>query len=187
MTFGPDVRCRTVVASEVASNGAPTNEEIDMEQQSPGIVVGVDGSADSLGALRWALHEAIGRGCPVEVVHCWHPQSAVDSLFASAQEMRVGSECMLQNEVATAAEELTTIPEITRTSVHGRPVPTLITASERALLLVVGARGYTGLKQHLFGHVTDGCVRHARCPVVVVDRAGVVVQDPTATEPATLV
>lgn len=158
-----------------------------MEQRSPGIVVGVDGTEESLAALRWALAEAVGRSCSVEVVHCWHPQSAVDSLFASSQEMRVGSECMLQNEVNAATAGLTTIPEITRTSVHGRPVPTLVAASERALLLVVGARGYTGLKHYLFGHTTDNCVRHARCPVVVVDRAGAVVENPTEKTSATLV
>lgn len=149
-----------------------------MHQQ---IVVGLDGSEDSLGALRWALQEALTRGCGVEVVHCWHPQSAVDSLFASTQEMRVGSECMLQNEVASAVAELTSVPEIKQTSVHGRPVPGLVAASEHAQLLVVGSYRYTGLKERLFGHVTDGCARHAPCPVVVVDRNGAVVSGSSVT------
>ena len=36
------------------------------------IVVGVDGSENSLRALRWALNEAQLRGDTVEVVHGWH-------------------------------------------------------------------------------------------------------------------
>lgn len=33
------------------------------------IVVGIDGSADSLSALRWALTEGEATGNPVEVIH----------------------------------------------------------------------------------------------------------------------
>ena len=32
-------------------------------------VVGIDGSAASLGAARWAAHEAKLRGTPLEIIH----------------------------------------------------------------------------------------------------------------------
>lgn len=36
------------------------------------VVVGVDGSETSRGALRWALDEARRQQASVEVVHAWH-------------------------------------------------------------------------------------------------------------------
>ena len=38
------------------------------------IVVGVDGSESSAGALRWARREAAVRGCRLSVLHAWQPQ-----------------------------------------------------------------------------------------------------------------
>ncbi|WP_353651332.1 universal stress protein [Nakamurella sp. A5-74] len=133
-----------------------------------GIVVGVDGSDESLLALRWALAEGARRSEVVEVVHCWYPRSMVDAVFGNGAEMRTGSECMLQNEVAKARNEFDGAPEVRTLSVHGRPVSTLVARSSDARLLVVGDRGYTGLKERLLGYVSDGCVRRARCSVVVV-------------------
>lgn len=133
-----------------------------------GIVVGVDGSAESLLALRWALAEAIRSSEVVEVVHCWYSRSMVDAVFGSAPEMRTGSECMLQNEVAQACNEFVNPPQVRTVSVHGHPVSSLVKHSAGSRLLVVGSRGYPGLKEHLLGHVTDGCVRRANCSVVVV-------------------
>jgi nucleotide-binding universal stress UspA family protein len=40
-------------------------------------------------------------------------------------------------------------------------------------LIVIGARGLTGLRRRLFGGLTEQVVRHARCPVMVVKENGV--------------
>ena len=40
------------------------------------IVVGVDGSADSEQAMRWALSAARWSGADVEVIYCWAPPYA---------------------------------------------------------------------------------------------------------------
>ncbi|MEJ7650720.1 MAG: universal stress protein [Nakamurella sp.] len=143
-----------------------------------GIVVGVDGSDESLLALRWALAEGARRSEVVEVVHCWYARSMVDALFGTAPEMGTGSECMLQNEVARARNELAEPPEVRTASVHGHPVSNLVRRSADARLLVIGARGYRGLKERLLGHVSDGCVRRATCSVVVVDGLDVTVTEP---------
>lgn len=143
-----------------------------------GIVVGLDGSEESLLALRWALAEGARRSEVVEVVHCWYAHSMVDALFGTGPEMRTGSECMLQNEVARARDELDNPPEIRTASVHGHPVSNLVSRSAGARLLVIGARGYRGLKERLLGHVSDGCVRRAVCSVAVVDGLDVTVTAP---------
>lgn len=44
---------------------------------------------------------------------------------------------------------------------------TLVDHAAHADLLVVGARGHSGLLSHLLGSVSTYCVNHARCPVVV--------------------
>lgn len=141
---------------------------VNTSTERAGIVVGVDGSEESLLALRWALAEGARSSEVVEVVHCWHSRSMVDAVFGNGPEMRTGSECMLQNEVAQARNEFDNPPVVRTVSVHGHPVSNLVKRSTRARLLVVGSRGYTGLKERLLGHVSDGCVRRADCSVVVV-------------------
>jgi Universal stress protein family len=37
------------------------------------VVVGVDGSAESLAALRWAIAEGRCRHADVDVITCWYP------------------------------------------------------------------------------------------------------------------
>lgn len=82
------------------------------------IVVGVDGSAGSRSALRWAFAEA-----PIPV----------STLVAEGNAARA-----------------------------------LLDASEGADLLVVGSRGHGGFTGVLVGSVSQQCVNHAKCPVVVV-------------------
>jgi nucleotide-binding universal stress UspA family protein len=44
----------------------------------------------------------------------------------------------------------------------------LLEACEGADLLVVGSRGDGGFTEALLGSVSQACVQHARCPVVIV-------------------
>jgi len=53
-------------------------------------------------------------------------------------------------------------------AVHAGPVKTLIALSQDARMLVVGSRGRGGLSGMLLGSVSEKCVRHAACPVLVV-------------------
>ena len=142
------------------------------------MVVGVDGSAAGRRALRWALREALRRRCRLEVVHCWYSRTTEGTPVAviSLRDLRSDSEGMLRGEIAAVSRRLPALPALTLTSAHGRPVPTLVAASERAQLLVVGARARSGSGFE----VADGCVRHAHCPVVVVDRSGYRESDPPA-------
>ena len=50
-------------------------------------------------------------------------------------------------------------------------------------LIVMGTHGHRGLRQVLFGSVTEEVVRRARCPVMVV-KAPATAQAPPAPEPA---
>ena len=52
----------------------------------------------------------------------------------------------------------------------GRPVEEIVILADEidAGLVVVGSRGLGGIRRLLLGSVSDGVVRHAHCPVLVV-------------------
>ena len=52
--------------------------------------------------------------------------------------------------------------------VEGQAGPVLVEAAEDTDLLVVGNRGPGGLAEALLGSVSQYCVRHAPCPVVIM-------------------
>jgi nucleotide-binding universal stress UspA family protein len=51
---------------------------------------------------------------------------------------------------------------------EGRPVPTLLDVARGADMLVVGRSGHGALVGSLLGSVSEHCIGHATCPVVVV-------------------
>ncbi len=59
--------------------------------------------------------------------------------------------------------------EVAAVAVRGRQASeALIDAARDADLLVVGARGVGGISGAVLGSVSEQCVSHARCPVVIV-------------------
>jgi nucleotide-binding universal stress UspA family protein len=141
-----------------------------IEHAVPHIVVGIDGSVESLAALRWALDQAAATGGTAEVVHCYQPHQVSDILFGSPEELHRGSVCMLQNEVAAALRALPRPPRVTQTSRRGRPAQALAEISTSATMLVLGAHGHTDLQDLTHGKVAASCLKHASCPVVIVGR-----------------
>jgi nucleotide-binding universal stress UspA family protein len=51
---------------------------------------------------------------------------------------------------------------------EGHPAGVLLGASVGAELLVAGNRGHGGFVEALLGSVSQHCVQHATCPVVVI-------------------
>ena len=58
--------------------------------------------------------------------------------------------------------------DVGRARRRGPPGPALLSQSEGATLLVVGARGRAAFPGMLLGSVAEYCVRNGPCPVVVV-------------------
>lgn len=141
------------------------------------MVVGVDGSAGSLGALRWALVEAALRRDDLDVVLVWHdpmvmaapgmvlPPSSYDELAASAKERVQAVLDGMPAEMAAAREAGVKVSAITA---EGPTGATLLDAAAGADLLVVGSRGHGGFTGLLLGSVAQQVLHHAPCPVVVV-------------------
>lgn len=150
-----------------------------------GIVVGVDGSASSTVAVTWAARNAAMRRVPLNLVHVVPPMgmaptvSAEDTAVASyAHFHEEQSRTILEQarEAAIKATSRGTAPPSALTLTQTAIVPTLVTLSEQADMIVVGRRGLSALAGTLLGSVSSGLVHHARCPVAVVSE-----EDPAVT------
>jgi len=136
------------------------------------IVVGVDGSAGSRDALRWAFNEAKLRNDALEVVIVWqYPITASLPTFGAMNtpddfetEARSTLLTILADEGITAEAPIA----VSTLVAEGNPARALLDASEAADLLVVGSRGHGGFAGVLVGSISQQCVHHAQCPVVVV-------------------
>jgi nucleotide-binding universal stress UspA family protein len=135
------------------------------------IVVGIDGSECSHNALTWALAEARRSNRWLLLVHVWHWSSDVIgspmSIVGAPDSRKAGHRLL---HAASARAKTHGVMAITRL-VEGSRASALPEAAEGAAMLVVGAHGRRGMSRALVGSVSQGCLRHARCPVVVVGQA----------------
>jgi nucleotide-binding universal stress UspA family protein len=139
---------------------------------SPRIVAGVDGSQSSIDALRWAARQAELTGGTVDAVIAWQYPIAAGGLgWAPASGLDDTDYAELAAKALGAA--VAEISPDAGAAVHqvvlaGNPAQVLLDTAVGADLLVVGSRGHGGFTEALIGSVSQRCVHHARCPVVVV-------------------
>lgn len=133
------------------------------------IVVGVDGSASSKSALAWAARQAALTGASLEVVAAWGYPVYFGTTPVWPSDFDPQS--ITEQSVAEAVDELRrAYPELdVHTTVEETDASVaLLEAAEGADLLVVGSRGHGAFAGMLLGSVSQHCVTHAHCPVVVV-------------------
>lgn len=133
------------------------------------VIVGVDGSGNSVGALRWAAEAAVLRRAPLRVVHALgHTDSLYPELILTGQSdlLRRAQETLdeIVAKGLVGAGEIVVDTVVTPES----PSPVLLRETENAQLLVVGHRGRGGFAELLLGSVSHQSILHARCPVTVV-------------------
>lgn len=143
-----------------------------MGDDMQGIIVGVDGSEQSLDALRWGAAEAALRSCRLHAVGTF-----TTPIMSTGYELAVPDPADLEAAAATTLdaavdtvrlEDVLVGVEVQTRAVEGHAGERLIALSRHAELLVVGARGHGGFMGLLLGSVTTYVVNHAECPVVVV-------------------
>lgn len=147
------------------------------------IVVGVDGSAGSLAALRFALEEARLRGATLHAVLAWRlplyegvpgpfvvelPAGTAPPLEEARAALQREAERVLDEAVREGAGGAGPGVEIRREAVEAAPAEALLEAARGADLLVVGSRGHGGFAGLLLGSVGLRCARQAPCPVAIV-------------------
>ncbi|MFF7969892.1 universal stress protein [Streptomyces sp. NPDC007905] len=142
---------------------------MDKDVSEPRVVVGVDGSASSYAALRWAVRYAGLLGGVVDAVTVWE-LPGLYGWSAPAVDMDVDEDEARQR----MRQELTDVlgadaAGAVRTHVvHGNAADVLLRAGEGAEVLVVGSRGKGGFARALLGSVSQHVSQHASCPVVIV-------------------
>jgi nucleotide-binding universal stress UspA family protein len=132
------------------------------------IVVGVDGSANSEQALRWAARLAADFGARLEAVTAWDfPASygfgSVPQDWDPAGDMR-----KVLDETVRAVFGDHPPAGLQRQVREGGAAQVLIEASQDAIMLVVGSRGHGGFTGMLLGSVSANVAEHAQCPVLVI-------------------
>jgi nucleotide-binding universal stress UspA family protein len=140
---------------------------------SPRIVAGIDGSESSASALRWAIRQAGLTGATVDAVIAWHyPDLTSSGMAFGAMEptygfFRENAEKIAADAISTALDPASDAP-VSAHVAQGHAAQVLLDASVDASLLVVGSRGHGGFTEALLGSVSQHCVQHALCPVVIV-------------------
>ena len=136
------------------------------------VVVGVDGSENSLRALRWAARQAVSTDVPLAAVTAW---TFPEEPAPLGIEINVPLQDELMEQARTKLGQIVAqvVPEASRARmstkvIRGHPAKVLLEETTPDDLLVVGSRGRGTFEKLLFGSVCDHCVRHASCSVVVV-------------------
>ena len=138
------------------------------------VVVGVDGSAGSLEALRYALGQARRLDATLIPVYAWQlPGGEVAARRApSASYARMVRELAEQQLIRAFEEGLGGLPADVVAEpwlVRGAAGPALVEAADRHHdLLVVGAGRRGRLRHPVHAGTVRYCLAHAVCPVVAV-------------------
>jgi nucleotide-binding universal stress UspA family protein len=139
------------------------------------IVVGVDGSTEAEGAVRWAAERARGTGAPLRLLHAYAlpvptpgmPLAAVAPYPVNPDEYARAGEAVLAAAAEVARGAAAEVPVHTDLRAGGA-APALIEASTDAGLVVVGSRGLGGFTGLLLGSVGVQVSIHAHCPTAVI-------------------
>jgi nucleotide-binding universal stress UspA family protein len=135
------------------------------------IVVGVDGSRGSRAALRWALGQARLTGATVEAIAAWQSPAMAGYSYGWMPTPYDGDivAASADKVLAETVADLAGAPDRTRTTVtEGPPAQVLLNAAAGADMLVVGSRGHGAFAGMLLGSVSQHCIQHAPCAVVVI-------------------
>ncbi|MDX3189768.1 universal stress protein [Streptomyces sp. MN03-5084-2B] len=132
------------------------------------LVVGVDGSAGALAAVRWAARVARTRRLRLRLVHALPelpaPYPRADPTYEQLLEAAGTQGRVVLAEARDAAGDV----EAQTVLRPERAADALVTASAGAAMLVLGTPGLRPLGRVLVGSVTVALAAHARCPVALI-------------------
>ena len=134
------------------------------------VVVGVDGSENSVAALRWAVTYAKRTGATVHAISTWEyptfPDTSGMVTMPGRDFLIEGAQAILDKAIEDAhlPDDAKVICEV----IEGPAAHTLIERSSGAALLVVGRRGHSGIVGAITGSVATSSAHHTRVPIVIV-------------------
>lgn len=137
------------------------------------IIVGVDGSAPSIQALRWAAFEARRRNADILAVSCYSvpvygsPEGAVYPTPEDTDMFKSSAVAVVTHATQIVAEIDPKLNVEACTAMSPAAVA-IADAARPGDEIVVGATGHTGLVDGLLGSVALAVVHRAHVPVIVV-------------------
>ncbi|MEU0644957.1 universal stress protein [Streptomyces umbrinus] len=132
------------------------------------VVVGMDGSRESLAAAEWAAQEALRRGLPLHLVHAWEGGVTPDlSELPELDAPRYRARRILRDAVERLGERCPQVVPTTEQIARSAP-DALVAAGDEAELLVLGSRAFSGFGGFMAGSVALATIAHVTRPVVLV-------------------
>ena len=142
--------------------------------REPIVLVGVDGSDASFGAIDWAVKEAAQLGWGVRLVCAYSlpafSATSMDGGYGVMDESQLvaGSESVMAQAVKHAGTEVPVTTEV----IAGDPTHVLAEMSKSASMVVIGKHKGSGLANRLLGAVSSSLPPLAHCSTVVVPHRG---------------
>lgn len=132
------------------------------------VVVGIDGTSGSAGALRYAAAQAVERGCGVHLVHVGPGYVPVTPMLPYLPEgVDEAGRAILQEAVAAVTKAATGLV-VTTTLAQGSRIAELVAAARQGRLLVVGRDDRRGVDRLVSPATTAAVTARSPVPVVVV-------------------
>jgi nucleotide-binding universal stress UspA family protein len=137
------------------------------------IVVGTDGSGESLRAVEWGAGEAILHSAPLRIVSAASLPPLMTGLQVRPERDHVADFIRSERDLAldAAASRAARVAPglvIVTVPVAGPPAQGVTASGPGASMLVVGSRGAGAFTALMLGSVSRYAAAHAACPVVVV-------------------
>jgi nucleotide-binding universal stress UspA family protein len=137
---------------------------IDHSTPAAGVLVGVDGSPATLGAVGWAAREAARRHLPLDLLQVLPPSDRPQDEARSPS----GRALALLDQARDAAAAVAPEVPVRMSVVDGVAGPALVATAAHARLVVLGARPSGGITDVSVGRTIAHVMGRAACPVVVV-------------------
>lgn len=155
-------------SGQSVDRGTETRHGTEMHQptEKHTIVVGVDGSAPSILALRWAMALAPLFNAGIRAVTSWQYQIAIGTFTPVLWNPEEEAQKICAEAVAQAFDG-NPPPELEMIVSQGPAAKVLVEESKNAQLVVVGSRGHGGFEGLLLGAVSTTVAEHAKCPVLI--------------------
>jgi nucleotide-binding universal stress UspA family protein len=138
------------------------------------ILVGADGSTESLAAVAWAADRAVRTGARLHIICTYalasYSAAALDGGYAVLDDeaLRQGAQQVVDEAIAHARARGDV--RVGGSIEPGDPAAVLVEMSREVGMIVVGSRGGGGFADRLLGTVSSALPAHSKCPVVVVPR-----------------
>ena len=139
------------------------------------ILLATDGSEEATLAARSAADMATKTASELHVVYATPIPLAIDPTTDVLRASQEAKESERRRAHKFLDEQLKQVEaaggSVTQSHVRmGRPDEEIVTLAEElgAGLIIMGSRGWGGIRRALMGSVSDSVVRHAHCPVMVV-------------------